>query len=79
MKIGNGMGKPMGIAPATRTRTRRTILPEYPRVTGQNEPKNIQIGQVLREICSEMSVFNHFDYNSVKIHPFGTFLGLFES
>ena len=50
VEIGNGTGKPTGIAPATRTCTRRTILPENPRVTRQNEPKNIKIGQVLREI-----------------------------
>ena len=51
--LGNGTGKPAGIAPVTRTRTRRTILPENPRVTRQNEPKNIEIGQVLREIYSK--------------------------
>jgi len=27
----------------------------------------------------KMIVFNHFDYNSAKTHPFGMFLGLFES
>ena len=47
------MGKPASIAPETRTRTRGTILPENPRVTHQNEPKNIEIGQVLREIYSK--------------------------
>ena len=31
--LGNGTGKPAGIAPATRTRTRGTILPENPRIT----------------------------------------------
>ena len=53
LRLGNGTGKPAGIAPVTRTRTRRTILPESPRVTRQNEPKNIEIGQVLREIYSK--------------------------
>ena len=51
--LGNGTGKPAGIAPATHTRTRGTILPENPRITRQNEPKNIKIGQVLREIYSK--------------------------
>ena len=56
--LGNGMGKPAGIAPATRTRTHRTILPKNPWVTCQNEPKNIKIRQVLREIYSKwLSLF----------------------
>ena len=29
-KLGNGTGKPAGIAPVTPTRTRKTILPDYP-------------------------------------------------
>ena len=53
VQLGSGKGKPAGIAPAIRTRTHGTILPENPRITHQNKPKNIKIGQVLREIYSK--------------------------
>ena len=61
----------MGIAPETRTRTRRTILPENPWVTHQNEPKNIKIGQVLREIYSKLLSLFILTITQSKIIHFG--------
>lgn len=53
LPVGNGMGKPPGIAPATHIPPVEQPYPKPHGFTHQNKPKNIQIGQVLREIYSK--------------------------
>ena len=48
--LGNSMGTPMGIAPATRTRPVQYPYPQPHGFFHQNEPKNVEIGQEMREL-----------------------------
>jgi hypothetical protein len=72
--LGNDMGKPMGIAPATCTYTCRITWPENPRVYPSKQAQKHLNWMGIEGDMLKMSVSNHFDYNSAKIHPFGMFL-----
>ena len=64
------MGKPAGIGLATRTCTRRTILPGNPRVTRQNKPKNINRTSIEGDIL-KMIVFIILTITQSKIIRLG--------
>ena len=48
--LGNSMGTPMGIAPATRTRPVQYPYLQPHGFSHQNEPKNVEIGQEMRDL-----------------------------
>src|SRR5271155_3381974 len=50
LQLGNGTGKPTGIAPATRTRPMAYLYLQLHRFTRQKEPKNVQNGPELKDI-----------------------------
>jgi hypothetical protein len=72
-------GKPMGIMPAKCTHTHKTTQPKNPWVYPSKQAQKHPNWTGIKKDMLKMSVSNHFDYNSAKIHPFGMFLGLFKS
>ena len=48
--LGNSTGNPVGIAPATCTRPVKYPYPQPQGFSRQNEPKNVEIGQEMREL-----------------------------
>ena len=50
LALGNSTGNPVGITPETRTRPVQYHYPQPHGFSRQNEPKNVEIGQEMREL-----------------------------